>query len=494
MNLSLDISSSKNATKAKRITPPPPSSASTSTPSPNPPNHWASSLTLETKEEEKKGKEAVEAEKRYERGLRADGTYVDGEFEIRTSGVYLRTGGAAVPELDFSQLEEVALIGKGGQGVVRKVRYVPDDLFLALKTVPIADSVEENVKSEILSELQALYNCDSPYVVKFYGASLARGRIQIAMEYLNAGSLAEILSTVGRIPEKVLCAITLRVLKAFHYLHVERRIIHRDIKPSNILVNTAGEVKICDFGVSGQLANTLAMAQTRVGTVTYMSPERIRSQPHSATADIWSLGITLIELATGRFPYPPDVTDTPLQFWSLLRLVVDTEPPTLPTSAGFSPRFSDFVAQCLDKDMDSRPSVIELLAHPFVLDDSSASPDIDVLLQAQAADLIEWVATTDAHARESSKINDAIMAKQAKARAESRRGSHGRVRTNGGNSSGASSAAGSHSLSPLSRVTRSHARVPSSGLSLPFVAHANYASNARLLSPEGIRVQADFLV
>ncbi|KNC47919.1 STE/STE7/MEK1 protein kinase [Thecamonas trahens ATCC 50062] len=431
------------------------------------------------------------------RGLRHDGTYVDGDFEIRTSGVYLRDKtlqanpeANAPPNIDFSQLEEVALIGRGGQGVVRKVRYVPTQQFMALKTVPIADSVADGVKSEILMELTALYNCASPHIVKFYGASHLRGRIQLAMEYMNAGSLAEILSTVGRIPEDVLSAITLRVLKAFHYLHVDRRIIHRDIKPSNILVNTAGEVKICDFGVSGQLANTLAMAQTRVGTVTYMSPERIRSQPHSASADIWSLGITLIELATGRFPYPPDVTNSPLQFWSLLRLVVNTDSPTLPEHFGFSPEFHSFVALCLDKDMEARPSVTELLWHPFICLDTNVSVDQEALLAKQTRLIRKWVATTDPLQREVTKIEAAILAKESKQRALARRGSHGRRRKD--TSSGS---VDSNKLSTLSakRLSRSHIRVPSSGLSLPFVADANYVADARLLQEDGIRGEAVFL-
>lgn len=95
-----------------------------------------------------------------------------------------------------------------------------------------------------------------------------------------------------------------KVLKGLDYLHRTIKLIHRDIKPSNLLINSQGIVKISDFGVSGQLMNSKDSRSTWIGTVTYMSPERFRGESYSWDTDLWSLGLTLLECAWGRFPYP----------------------------------------------------------------------------------------------------------------------------------------------------------------------------------------------
>lgn len=123
------------------------------------------------------------------------------------------------------------------------------------------------------------------------------------LEYMNAGSLADALKVVNTMREPQLACIAKQVLQGLQYLHKERRIIHRDIKPSNILLNEEGECKIADFGVSGQLESSIDAKLSFVGTVTYMSPERIQGHSHSFDSDIWSFGLTLMECAIGFFPY-----------------------------------------------------------------------------------------------------------------------------------------------------------------------------------------------
>jgi mitogen-activated protein kinase kinase 1 len=100
-----------------------------------------------------------------------------------------------------------------------------------------------------------------------------------------------------------------QVLTGLSHLHKALRVVHRDIKPSNLLLNSAGQLKLTDFGVSGQLSNSMSKCLSWVGTVTYMSPERIRGDTYSYNTDVWSLGLLLLECATGRFPYPPQQAD-----------------------------------------------------------------------------------------------------------------------------------------------------------------------------------------
>jgi serine/threonine protein kinase len=126
---------------------------------------------------------------------------------------------------------------------------------------------------------------------------------------MDGGSLSDVTYSLKFIDEKVLKVAAKQILLGLQYLHSEKKIVHRDIKPSNLLVNRKGEVKISDFGVSGQLANSVAKCDCWVGTVTYMSPERIKGESYSFDSDIWSLGLSLLECAIGRFPYPPEVED-----------------------------------------------------------------------------------------------------------------------------------------------------------------------------------------
>jgi len=160
------------------------------------------------------------------------------------------------------------------------------------------------VRKQILRELQIMHDCSSRHIISFFGAFVADPHICICMEYADKGSLDQIYKRIGAIDIEVVGQIALAVLEGLTYLYDAHRIIHRDIKPSNILFNSAGEIKLCDFGVSGELINSIA--DTFVGTSTYMSPERIQGAQYTVKSDVWSLGITLIELALGRFPFSDD--------------------------------------------------------------------------------------------------------------------------------------------------------------------------------------------
>ena len=152
------------------------------------------------------------------------------------------------------------------------------------------------------------------------------------------------------------------------FIH-DRHQIHRDIKPSNLLINHAGDVKVSDFGIVRDLEGTEAKASTFVGTLTYMSPERIAGEPYDAKADIWSLGLTLVAVAQGRYPLEGGGG-----YWDLLHKLREEPSPSLP-AATFTPEFRAFVDLCLLKDPAARPSAEALLAHPFLAGSVAAAAE-----------------------------------------------------------------------------------------------------------------------
>ncbi|KAF7669519.1 hypothetical protein LDENG_00179750 [Lucifuga dentata] len=256
-------------------------------------------------------------------------------------------------------------LGHGNGGTVYKAYHLLGKRVLAVKVIPLDITVE--LQKQIMSELEILYKCDSPYIITFYSAFFIENRISICTEFMDGGSL----DVYKRIPEKVLGRIAVAVVKGLTYLW-SLKILHRDVKPSNMLVNTQGQVKLCDFGVSTQLVNSIA--KTYVGTNAYMAPERISGEQYGIHADVWSVGISFMELALGMFPYPQIQKNQgsvmPLQ---LLQCIVDEDPPVLPVGQ-FSEKFVHFITQCMRRQPKERPAPNNLMEHSFIVqyDDGNA--------------------------------------------------------------------------------------------------------------------------
>ncbi|KAK2358636.1 mitogen-activated protein kinase kinase [Trifolium repens] len=309
--------------------------------------------------------------------LTESGTFKDGDLLVNRDGVRIvsQTEVEAPPpnpikptdnQLSLADIDIVKVVGKGNGGMVQLVQHKWTNQFFALKIIQM--NIEESVRKQIAKELKINQAAQCPYVVVCYQSFYDNGVISIILEYMDGGSMADLLNKVKTIPEPYLSAICKQVLKGLMYLHHERHIIHRDLKPSNLLINHIGEVKITDFGVSAIMENTSGQANTFIGTYNYMSPERINGSQrgYNYKSDIWSLGLILLECALGRFPYtPPDQSERWESIFELIETIVDKPPPT-PPAEQFSAEFCSFISACLQKDPANRLSAQELMELPFI--------------------------------------------------------------------------------------------------------------------------------
>ncbi|XP_017772011.1 PREDICTED: dual specificity mitogen-activated protein kinase kinase 6 [Nicrophorus vespilloides] len=278
-------------------------------------------------------------------------------------------------DVEADDLEKICDLGHGAYGYVEKMKHKPSGTIMAVKR--ITATVNSQEQKRLLMDLDiSMRSSDCPYTVQFYGALFREGDVWICMEVMDTSLdkfYAKVYKHGRKIPEDILGKISLAVVSALHYLHSQLKVIHRDVKPSNILINRRGEVKMCDFGISGYLVDSIAKT-IDAGCKPYMAPERIDPQgnpsQYDIRSDVWSLGISLIELATGAFPYPN--WGTPFE---QLKQVVNESPPRLPSDE-YTPDFEDFTTQCLQKQYQSRYNYDQLLNHRFCLIHREKTTDV----------------------------------------------------------------------------------------------------------------------
>uniref|UniRef100_A0A8C9ZRS4 mitogen-activated protein kinase kinase n=1 Tax=Sander lucioperca TaxID=283035 RepID=A0A8C9ZRS4_SANLU len=252
-----------------------------------------------------------------------------------TAGVHVKNF-----EVKADDLEQICELGRGAYGVVDKMRHVPSGLIMAVKRIRATVNTQE--QKRLLMDLDiSMRTVDCFYTVTFYGALFREGDVWICMELMDTSLdkfYKQVIEKGMTIPEDILGKIAVSCYSKNHKTVVFVSLV-ADVKPSNVLINIQGQVKMCDFGISGYLVDSVAKTMD-AGCKPYMAPERINPETnqkgYSVKSDIWSLGITMIELAILRFPY--DSWGTPFQ---QLKQVVEEPSPQLPADH-FSPEFVDF--------------------------------------------------------------------------------------------------------------------------------------------------------
>ena len=259
------------------------------------------------------------------------------------------------PEKVFKVQEQ---LGEGASGAVYRAVHRETKKVVAIKKMQVG----VNYVTATVKEIKIMKDLKSPFTLKYYGCYNKDDAIWIIMEYCDGGSLQDIIDARENeevcLTEQQIAQIVAQVLQALEYLHSMKK-IHRDIKAGNILLNSQGMAKLADFGISAQQVGD-EKRTTTIGSSYWMAPETLMGGGYDSKADIWSLGITIMEMAEG---IPPLIEEQPHK--AAFRIVNDP-PPKLSAPQMWSKNFVDFVTHCLTKNPDHRPSSAELRRHPFL--------------------------------------------------------------------------------------------------------------------------------
>ncbi|XP_059649988.1 mitogen-activated protein kinase kinase kinase NPK1 isoform X2 [Cornus florida] len=258
------------------------------------------------------------------------------------------------------------LIGCGAFGRVYMGMNLDSGELLAVKQVSIAANSASKEKTqahikELEEEVKLLKNLSHPNIVRYLGTAREEESLNILLEFVPGGSISSLLGKFGSFPESVIRMYTKQLLLGLEYLH-KYGIMHRDIKGANILVDNKGCIKLADFGASKKVVElaTMTGAKSMKGTPYWMAPEVILQTGHSFSADVWSVGCTVIEMATGKPPWSQQYQEVA----ALFHIGTTKSHPPIPEHLSFEAK--DFLLKCLQKEPNLRPVASDLLKHPFV--------------------------------------------------------------------------------------------------------------------------------
>ncbi|KAM8739502.1 STE20-like serine/threonine-protein kinase isoform 2-T2 [Acanthopagrus schlegelii] len=284
---------------------------------------------------------------------------------------------------DVNPEEIWEIIGELGDGAFGKVFKAQNKQNGTLAAAKVIDTKTEDELEDYMVEIDILASCNHHHIVKLLDAFYFEGKLWILIEFCAGGAVDAIMLELERpLTEPQIRVVCRQTLEALIYLH-ENKVIHRDLKAGNILLSLDGEVKLADFGVSAKNTKTLQRRDSFIGTPYWMAPEVVmcetsKDRPYDYKADIWSLGVTLIELAQIE---PPNHEMNPMR---VLLKIAKSEPPTLMHPSRWSPEFNDFLRKSLDKNVDNRWGPVQLLQHPFVANVTDSRPLRELIAEAKA--------------------------------------------------------------------------------------------------------------
>jgi len=336
-------------------------------------------------------------EEQKEEVFRNDGTFNQNGFQISKDGIVNRPGtierristGSSldgVPRsphaiVEINSLEEIApfrQLGAGASGRVYLAEHKPSNKYLAIKVVNVYD---EPKRTQLMKELETLTTYVSRFLVRFYGAFYdGNGGVHIALEYMDCGALCDVVTEFGAVPENVANHIAFHCLLGLKFLH-DSHVLHRDFKTANILLSRQTvRAKLSDFGLARDVNPGVSQANTFVGTIAYMSPERLHGSHYTYASDIWGLGVSIAECLLGKYPF-----EKPQSYFDYIEATM-TE--NLLPRGRFSKECESFIRLCANVDPKKRPKTETLLKHPWIANANRSTEEfanwLDNILVEQA--------------------------------------------------------------------------------------------------------------
>jgi len=259
------------------------------------------------------------------------------------------------PNLVYSNLHK---IGEGGVGVIYSGLNIKTNNVVAIKQI----QMKKGEIDSLVNEMAIMKNSMHPNIVEFKDAYLSHKILWVAMEFMDAGCLTDILEEYDnfKLTESQIAKICQDTLNALSFVH-RHHCIHRDIKSDNILINRKGEIKLADFGFSVQLTKKISFRSSVIGTPYWMAPEMIKGEQYDTSVDNWSLGIMMMEMCEGQ---PPYIEYPPLR--ALFLISTKGIPPLNEDARSYSSELKEFLSQALKVNPKDRPNATQLLEHQFL--------------------------------------------------------------------------------------------------------------------------------
>ncbi len=302
--------------------------------------------------------------------ITADGILNKPAADLRRDETKTLRGASVFDSIQMRSLNEFKkgpTIGAGAAGRVYLALHQPSSLAVAMKTVNVFD---KGLRSQLMKELLTLSRHISRYLVRFYGAFYdGSGAVHIALEFMDRGCLNSFVKKNGPIPEHVVRVIAVDCLRGLRFLH-KHHVLHRDFKTANILLSREQScAKISDFGLARDLNQGKSVVNTFVGTIAYMSPERLQSSEYTYASDIWALGVSLAECVMGKYPFAK-----PQHYFEYIDATLEGNlfDQGSKELESISEDAKSFILLCADSDPKKRPTAEQLLQHAWL---KGFSPD-----------------------------------------------------------------------------------------------------------------------
>lgn len=280
----------------------------------------------------------------------------------------------------------VGELGDGSFGKVYKAERKTDSVLAAAKIIDVKD---ESELDDFMVEIDILSECKHKHVVGMYEAYYHENKLWMMLEFCSGGALDDLILELERgLNEEQIRVVCKQMFECLHFLHTHK-VIHRDLKAGNLLLTNEGNIKLADFGVSAKNKKTIQRRTTFIGTPYWMAPEVIvtetcKDDPYDYKADIWSAGVTLIELAEMQPPYHD------MHPMRVLFKIPKADPPTLQFRNRWSKDFHDFLSLCVVKSPEMRSSAADLLEHPFIVNCVDNKPLKELYNEAKAVVIEEF--------------------------------------------------------------------------------------------------------